>query len=178
MSETTTETPTHRYRTVRKYRHEATDTLTEARSALVVPDLFSEVTSLLNGSISSILSGRPGMGPEAQVEYLTRAEEKVRANAEEINVKITAAKEALANFSIDNVEESVSAAIDKVLATLAEAKDLAATRDFEDHQNRKSRAGGYEAYEPLRDASPEDGEPSDEEGTEDEPDEEDTEVEE
>lgn len=143
-------------RTVQQYRHAARRSLTEARESLSLrTDETREIYHLLNGSISEILRGRTGLSQEAQVQHLTEAEEKVNANAAQISEKIAAARESVL-VALDSWEGTINAKVAETVATLTEAKEFAASRDFEAHQSAKRR--GYHASEYASEVGDDDGE--------------------
>lgn len=139
MTENTTET-----RTVQEYRHEARRVLTQAREALALrTDATAEVYRLLNGSIESILAGRQGLSQEEQVAHLDEAKTTVEANREQIAAAVEAAREqVIAQVKAWDFDGALAGA----LGVLSEAREFAATRDFEAHQERKRSRSYGESY--------------------------------
>lgn len=132
MTENTTET-----RTVQNYRHAARRVLTQARESLALrTDATHEVYRLLNGSIEKILAGRPGLTQEQQVEFLENAKAKVAENREALAEAVERAKQEV----IAQVEAwDFDTALVEALSTLDEAREFAATRDFDAWQAQKRR---------------------------------------
>lgn len=136
MSENTTET-----RTVQQFRHAARRVLTQARETLAVrTDATGDVYRLLNGSIESIIAGRPGYSQEEQVERLDAARQQVEQNREALAEAVERAKAEV----IAQVEAwDFDTALTEALNTLTEAREFAATRDFDAHQEAKRSRRGY-----------------------------------
>lgn len=155
MTERNTET-----RTVQNYRHAARRTLTQARESLAVrTDATGEVYRLLNGTIESIIKGQPGFSQEEQVRRLGEAAETAAANREALAEAVERAKaEVLAQVEAWDFD----AALAEAISTLEEAKEFAATRDFDAWQEQKrNRRGGYSSYDESAEDDEEEGEDED-----------------
>lgn len=143
-------------RTVQNYRHEARRVLTQARERLALRTESTQVIyHLLNGSIETVLAGRQGLSQEEQVAALDAAKEQVAANRAEIGVAVEAAKaEIIAQIEAWDFTEALTAVED----VLMEAREFAATRDFEAHQTAKygSRTTSYDDFEDDGDYDPTD----------------------
>lgn len=174
MTENTTET-----RTVQAYRHDARDVLTAARESLSVRDVTrnehtKRVYDLLNGSISSILQGKVGLSQEAQVEHLDRALTTTTENREQVAEAVAAAKaEILAKVTeaLEGWDEKIIGEADKAIAILTEAKEFAATRDFDQWQKDKARRrklGGQYSEDDDPDGEDADSDPDEEPDPDDE----------
>lgn len=129
-------------RTVQQYRHAARRVLTQARETLAVrTEATAEVYRLLNGSIEEILRGREGLSQAEQVEYLDNARATVEANRAELTEAIEQAKaEAIAMVQSWDFD----AALAEALSILSDAREYAATRDFDAHQQVKRQRQGYD----------------------------------
>lgn len=134
-------------RTVQSYRHAARASLTEARESLSLrtPET-KEVYHLLNGHISSVLAGRVGFTKDEQVAHLAEAQEKVEAGMASLTEKIAAAKASILE-QVEGWEQNIRAKAQEAADTLAEAKEYAATRDFDAHQASKGRGTSHVEYD-------------------------------
>ena len=130
MTENTTET-----RTVQQYRHEARRVLAQARETLALRSpATAEIYRLLNGPIDEMLAGREGLTQAEQVERLEQARATVEANRAELAEVVEQARQEI----LAAVEQwDFEAAMTEVMSVLAAARDHAATRDFDAHQQVK-----------------------------------------
>lgn len=136
-----------RFDNVRAYRHSATGSLSQGRAALALrTDKTHEVYSLINGVISEILRGRQGLSVEQQVAHLDDALAKVTEAKEALPEKIAEAKASIV-AALDEWDEKIMGEVQNAHSVLREAKEFAATRDFEAHQERKRSRGGYQAFD-------------------------------
>lgn len=149
MTDTTTET-----RTVQKYRHAARAVLTQARETLAVrTDATREVYRLLNGTIEEVIRGVTGLSQDEQVARLNEAKAKAEENRAKIAEAVAAAKaEVLAQVEAWDFDSALA----ETIATLEEAAEFAASRDFASHQEAK-HAGRY-GYSGGSPSDEEDGE--------------------
>lgn len=126
--------------TVQKYRHSARRVLTEARSGLALrTEGTGEVYRLLNGTIESVIQGRQGLSQEQQVANLEQALTTARENREVLADKVEAARAEILE-QIEGWGEDFTTKMDEAIATLEEAREFAASRDFDAHQQRKVEA--------------------------------------
>lgn len=147
VSEDVTTEKQPRFDNVRAYRHAATGALSQGREALSLrTDATHEVYSLINGAISEILRGRQGFGVEEQVAHLDDALAKVTEAKEALPEKIAAAKASIV-AALDEWDAKIMGETQEAFKVLREAKEFAATRDFEAHQARKRERGGYQAFD-------------------------------
>jgi len=133
MSEINTEAPAN----VRSYRHKAVGILKAARKPFERAPYGSkrrEAYYLLNGTIETILAGRPGLSQEEQVEHLNNAREKAEGNFEVLSglveEAIEEAKEAFSPEAKEAALERAKAKRDEKVAQV-EARYAAKVEEIE-----------------------------------------------
>lgn len=142
MTEQSTET-----RTVQQYRHAARRSLTEARERLALrTDETKTVYNLLNGTIEGVIRGVVGLSQEEQVERLSEAKARAEENLQSLPEAVEAAKAAII-AQVDAWGDSITEKAQEAIATLDEAANFAAERDFTAHQQRKGRNTSYDESE-------------------------------
>lgn len=138
MTDTNTEAPATK--TVQTYRHEARDSLKAAQRTLQLrSDATKAAHDAINGTISAVLRGRQGLSQEQQVEHLEEALSKVNEALTNLPEQIEAIKASWSE-QIESFGEDLITQVKVARVTLHEAREYAASRDFEAHQASKGRS--------------------------------------